>query len=166
MLAASMSNWHIQISGCYSPIVRVQALPVVKLKKYILKHSSVSPINRFSSSSLSPPLSPVSTHPEPLITVKGPSSQRGVMGQDQNYQQAIAWTPALLLAALIISQLPISIIQRRKEPVLLYLVHLFILMIASESPSAPYSTLSLKLPETVPTFTVVFSQSVQNSAFL
>lgn len=60
------------------------------------------------------------------------------MGQDLSYQQAIAWTPVLTLAALI-SQLLIDIIQRRKECVLLYLVHLFILMIASEPLPAPYA---------------------------
>jgi len=43
----------------------------------------------------------------------------------------ISWTPVLLVAALI-HQLLISIIQRGKDPVLLYLVHLCILMVASE----------------------------------
>lgn len=75
------------------------------------------------------------------------------MGQDLSYQQAIAWTPVLTLAALI-SQPVIDIIQRRKEYVLLYLVHLFILMISSEPLPVPYA--SLKLPETAPTFTAIF----------
>lgn len=61
------------------------------------------------------------------------------MGQDLSYQQAIAWTPVLTLAALI-SQLHIDIVQRRTECVLLYLVHRFILMIASEPLPVPHAT--------------------------
>ena len=53
-----------------------------------------------------------------------------VMGEDLNWRQAIAETSMIIIAALI-SHL-ISIIQRRKDLVLLYLVYFFIMMIASD----------------------------------
>lgn len=66
MLVASRLTGVFRSSSCHSPIV-VQILPV-KLKNIYISWNILpySLINNFSSSSLYPPLSLVSIHPEPL----------------------------------------------------------------------------------------------------